>query len=126
MSELISNAGWPRGNNYFSPPLSNEQVAQVQQCINDALEAAGYDLSEPVWEYGIHDPETGEVDPAGDEPIAKEDFSGIDWEATGERIVRRRKAGPWELFPDAPVADIPGFEGTREALDNLTIRGGSK
>ena len=32
---------WPRRNDYFNPPLTNRQMEQVQECINDALMANG-------------------------------------------------------------------------------------
>jgi hypothetical protein len=33
---------WPRTNDYFTPPLTDGQMEQVQQCINDALRAQAY------------------------------------------------------------------------------------
>lgn len=35
------NDSWPRTNNYYTPPLTNAQMEQVQQTINDALAANG-------------------------------------------------------------------------------------
>lgn len=51
------------------------------------------------WEYGIYDPSSNEVDECGPGPISRDQFTGIDWERTGESIVRRRPAGPWEPVP---------------------------
>lgn len=52
---------------------------------------------EEEWEYGVFDPRYNEVDPCGSGPVPKRsDFTGINWDETGEYIVRRRIAGPWQ------------------------------
>lgn len=100
---------WPRRNDYFDPPLTNGQMVQVQECINDALRAALDGAPEPddVWEYGC---DTG----MGDEPRAHRSLALAESAASGvssreypdgrveefsRRVMRRRKAGPWLPVP---------------------------
>ena len=76
---------------------AERELANVAAAVWDALDGA----PEPEWEYsiGFNDPEEGWINDHADihdnYEDARSDYSEPNW-LVEDRVVRRRKAGPWE------------------------------
>jgi hypothetical protein len=69
--------------------MTNERLEEFDRWLASVL------AEQSDWEYGVYDPATNDVDECGPGPVTRDSFTGIDWDVTGEFIVRRRPAGPW-------------------------------
>lgn len=84
-------------NAFYGERGASEYADQFSRWLaaHDDEVRAGLVAEEPEREYGLYDPATNDVDGCGTDPVTRESFTGVDWDATGEYIVHRRVAGPW-------------------------------